>query len=520
MSTLDISNNFDEASSFGTNALPDPKVVEFPSGANNGSISQFFGIASMEEVFVGTARKTSEDGILAAAQLMEFPYSSKTFSSVSTGIAHPKAWYSSASSAQYDCSTLTDDLYKNKPQNLKALVLPESRSVLSAPAIATPQVAQTTNTTKVRSIVLGQPMDTISARLSAGARWEFIKQSELESQQQHGVQAMSNHAAETDALVPYHSPSLFKHVPETKHSVPNASQRHSSIHSFMGSRIFLINDGNLITCINYGQLLYNVDAIQDDGGSDFDSIASPTKPDLSLVFDDIFSSKSSPYDNGTLPTEIYTDEEDYQPIFTELHNWTFEDEQYQEILDRLPTEPDDTSSVGAVIQHGTNLNPLGEVPAPNEKVNGVGQISALAISNENVPKESHDNALDSETSSLTDFPKVAPNSMDAADWTCELARMRLGTESLFTYLNVLEVQNNGKATMELVVTAFLEMVDLEREKRGTVLLPSVCTAYRVLSSLILPHTIMLGTTTVDAFTRELWENVLSFGTRHLHYELP
>ena len=57
--------------------------------------------------------------------------------------------------------------------------------------------------------------------------------------------------------------------------------------------------------------------------------------------------------------------------------------------------------------------------------------------------------------------------------------------------------------MELVVTAVLEIVDLEREKRGAVLLPSVCTACRVLSSLILPHTTMLGTTTVDAFMREL-----------------
>jgi hypothetical protein len=81
--------------------------------------------------------------------------------------------------------------------------------------------------------------------------------------------------------------------------------------------------------------------------------------------------------------------------------------------------------------------------------------------------------------------------------------MCLGTESLFSYLEVLKVEESGNATRVAVVTASLKLVKCERKKQGAHLLPLSCTAYSVLSSDILSHTTMLGSTTVAALVTQL-----------------
>ncbi|KAK1910352.1 hypothetical protein P3342_006628 [Pyrenophora teres f. teres] len=218
--------------------------------------------------------------------------------------------------------------------------------------------------------------------------------------------------------------------------------------------------------------------------------------DLSQVFNDTTGSGSSPYRNSTLSTETYTNEEDHYKFgIKDFDGWVSEDES--------TTGSDDASSVDTVIRYKVNLHPPNEAPTGKEKTDDVTKIPIPTTSNEDTPESSYNVTLQGEMSSIASSQTVACNTMDEADWTCERARMRLGTESFFTFLEVLELKNNGNTTMGSVVAAFLEMVDLEHEKRGTVLLPSACTAHRLLSSQILSHVVMLGKTTVYAVMKEL-----------------
>jgi hypothetical protein len=50
------------------------------------------------------------------------------------------------------------------------------------------------------------------------------------------------------------------------------------------------------------------------------------------------------------------------------------------------------------------------------------------------------------------------------DWTVELVRVRLGTESLFTFLSLLDVDEEGSTTKAALITVFLTLVAAEREK--------------------------------------------------------
>ncbi|KAI1522560.1 hypothetical protein PtrCC142_011780 [Pyrenophora tritici-repentis] len=402
----------------------------------------------------------------------------------------------------------------DEPQSFTALIPTDFGPVRLVLAIATAPIAQILDTRKLRMLVVGQPLDTIFACLSAWMRCEYSKRylletqpSNLKSQLRTGSQTISEPSAEYGALVPYLDHSSPKCILEAKNNVPNSYASNSSLDSFMGSRIFLIGHDNLITCIHYGQLLYDVDVIQDDGESDFDSIASPTKSDLSQVFNDTTSSGSSPYRNSALSTETYANEENhYKFEIEEVDGWVSENEENGEITDESTTGSDDTSSVDTVIRYKVNLHPPDEAPTGKEKTENVTQTLAPMTSNENTPKNPYNATFQREMSSLALPQRIASNTMDAADWTCEQGRMRLGSESLFAFLNVLGTRDDEKATVQSVVAAFLKMVDLEREKRGAVLLPSACTAQRVLSSRILPHTVTLGTTTVAVFMKELHLN--------------
>lgn len=92
------------------------------------------------------------------------------------------------------------------------------------------------------------------------------------------------------------------------------------------------------------------------------------------------------------------------------------------------------------------------------------------------------------------------------DWTVELVRVRLGTESLFTFLSLLDVDEEGSTTKVALITAFLTLVAVEREKLDLPSPPSSCTANFVLASKILPHTTVLGTTSLATFLAQFDSN--------------
>lgn len=107
---------------------------------------------------------------------------------------------------------------------------------------------------------------------------------------------------------------------------------------------------------------------------------------------------------------------------------------------------------------------------------------------------------------VTDFPPTPPSPTTppavphpSPDWTADLVRTTLGTESLFTFLSILDVSENDSTTQSSLTTAFLALVASEREKLSLPALPRTCTTPAVLGSKILPHTIMLGTTSLATF---------------------
>ncbi|KAH6644467.1 hypothetical protein C7974DRAFT_383613 [Boeremia exigua] len=92
-----------------------------------------------------------------------------------------------------------------------------------------------------------------------------------------------------------------------------------------------------------------------------------------------------------------------------------------------------------------------------------------------------------------------PQPIVSPDWTAELVRTKLGTESLFTFLSTLYIKANGSTTKPALAATFLTLVDAEREKLDLPPLPVACTAPAVLASKILPHTTVLGTTSLATF---------------------
>ncbi|KAH7066726.1 hypothetical protein BKA63DRAFT_495631 [Paraphoma chrysanthemicola] len=87
----------------------------------------------------------------------------------------------------------------------------------------------------------------------------------------------------------------------------------------------------------------------------------------------------------------------------------------------------------------------------------------------------------------------------SSDWASELMRLTLGTESLFTYLDILETDDSNSVTKTAIVAAFLHLVNNERNKLGRSKLPLSHTASSVAASQIVPHTIFLGTASLSSF---------------------
>jgi len=104
---------------------------------------------------------------------------------------------------------------------------------------------------------------------------------------------------------------------------------------------------------------------------------------------------------------------------------------------------------------------------------------------------------------LAETVSTSPQVPVASNCGSDVSVMRLDTESLCTFLEGMEAEESGKATRNAVVTAFLKLVNIERQKRGVHSLPSLYTAQSVLSSGVLPHTIKLGTTTIASFIAHL-----------------
>lgn len=99
--------------------------------------------------------------------------------------------------------------------------------------------------------------------------------------------------------------------------------------------------------------------------------------------------------------------------------------------------------------------------------------------------------------STTDDEPTGPEA--SPEWTAEFVRTMPGTESLFTFLTILGIDEDGSTTKIALVTAFLTLVAAEREKPDLPTLPSSCTTESVLASKVLPHTTVLGTTSLATF---------------------
>jgi hypothetical protein len=74
-------------------------------------------------------------------------------------------------------------------------------------------------------------------------------------------------------------------------------------------------------------------------------------------------------------------------------------------------------------------------------------------------------------SSETDDDEATSSDSSSGCWVSELVRTKLGTESLFTFLENVQANGNGSTTKSAVVTTFLKLVSLEREKLGEHPLP-------------------------------------------------
>ncbi|KAJ4373316.1 hypothetical protein N0V83_003610 [Neocucurbitaria cava] len=416
-----------------------------------------------------------------------------------------------------------------------------------------------------RRNVLGEPTDMISAKIISWARSELVRYFQIQAEQlQSGSKASSevSHVPNADhskhdswedaplsdfgalesgnrevdmasdrALVLYQYPHLPSH--EASYELPSEELDEISFSPSPGSetdgdsswsshstgRVFLSSiDGELFV-VNPTQLLYNVRII-DETASDFDSIASPTKPDpLTITEIDHLEGLDFHHDE-------YTPEESGASEHYECAMPEFGGSNTSEVSGHDPFA--DFSSFGAI--HDLLVEHLHLLPRDEQYEQGLQDSgfddqtdfetgSALDLTEterdvklrhkyptEEPPLDSDDVRNENEEDLFV--AAATSSNIAAAAWSRELAHTMLGTESMFTFLNELKVEGNCNATKEAVATAFLQLVDYERLKLGEALLPQSCNATTILGSRILPHTTMLGTTTLASFLF-----VLDFGIK-------
>jgi hypothetical protein len=274
-----------------------------------------------------------------------------------------------------------------------------------------------------------------------------------------------------------------------------------SLQRILSSRMFLASVDGVIQCIDYNQLLHNVETAEDDGGSDFDSVASLDKKDLNGLVDECDKAPESISGSVQLGTAIHDRLRDAKDT-AQLESLELPGRCLQ------PIEMTDSDQIVlSVCTSGPGLGSQDARSVGTEEGPDLVVKQRTDLQSATCPDREEEVSAASQTTNTIEEPasaaSTASQASDASEWAYDLSRMRLGTESLFSYLEVLEVANGGKATRVAVVTAFLNLVNLERKKRGAHALPSLCSAHSLLSSGILSHTTMLGTTTVASFVAQL-----------------
>ncbi|KAI4697085.1 uncharacterized protein J4E84_000210 [Alternaria hordeiaustralica] len=272
-----------------------------------------------------------------------------------------------------------------------------------------------------------------------------------------------------------------------------------SLDSILPHRMFLASADGVIQCIAYDQLLHDVETVKDDGGSDFDSVASPSKGYLEHfggAHDETSKSIDSRIEDAPLNlgirNRLHDVEESASIESLEVPGWSLQ-----------PTNKD-WMDRAEVWSYADGSEKAASVSTEKCEVSATQQGRLQSATCSDSKEEFHDplqSAGPSEESVKAVF--YSSEVPEASASAREPSHMRLGTESSCSFREALEAEESGKVTRDAVITAFLKLVNIERKKRGVHALPSLYTAHSVLSSGILPHTIMLGTTTVASFTAQL-----------------
>ncbi|KAI4618100.1 uncharacterized protein J4E87_008110 [Alternaria ethzedia] len=265
-----------------------------------------------------------------------------------------------------------------------------------------------------------------------------------------------------------------------------------SLKGVLPRRMFLVSAGGVIQCIAYDQLLHDVETVKDDGGSDFDSVASPIKGLLG------HSNGAHDETSESIDSRIEGAQSD-SGIRERLHdvdNAGVEGSEVSDMYDRedVSSHTDD-SNVGSDEAASVSTEKC-EVVATQQ---GSLQSTARSGSKEELPDAPLNEVSNEEVAEPVSTSSQVP---DTSDRDSEFSRM-LGMGPTSSFLEVIEVEESGKATRHAVVTAFLKLVNIERKKRGVHAVPSLYTAQSVLSSGVLPHTIKLGSMTVASFIAQL-----------------
>jgi hypothetical protein len=219
-------------------------------------------------------------------------------------------------------------------------------------------------------------------------------------------------------------------------------------------RIFFATPLGHTRLVDFNNPMYSVDVTPDDGASDFDSIASPIKgnPKPALIYEE---------------TESTSSEE------------SLNDRYHEEDVEGTLINTDSDISTKYPPSSGSSATELSDSPQSPEVLSDV------------------------ETNFVQDAKATQPSAPFASDWASELVRMTLGTESLFTFLEHLRTDEEGKATKLAIAAAYLKLVNLEREKLGARALPKSYSASAVMASRIMPHTVSLGTIPLASFMSQV-----------------
>ncbi|KAF1835868.1 hypothetical protein BDW02DRAFT_617789 [Decorospora gaudefroyi] len=404
-------------------------------------------------------------------------------------------------------------------QGQSSLATPRSTFGPARPpvTIAMSTVVQNLETKAIRLCVLGKPTNTLSTRLIVWAQSEALRMYRMQARRSSETAPVTfsrspvafEYPVEHWSLIRYPTSCSIATAPVLGHASRDEGDSMSTPYSIYTDRMFLFGANNEIRCVAAWAPFHHVDAIEDDGATDFDSIASPTKQDLRDTNLGLSDQPSSFDDNCELHGGIYNDEA-----------YEFDEEELDYL--RLPEAEDETDTLHGwsmrnfsiyISNTSSGLSVLATSETSvngdwiDEEVNSTGTVIRRSIKKDvSSPAATEDATNVSQDTTLVQDPVTSRTNSNASgdsDWICELARVLLGTESMFTFLSVLEVQGNGNIAKDAVVSAFLRLVDLEREKRSDTLLPASCTLANVLGSLILPHTVFLGTTTLAAFLAQL-----------------